>query len=94
MNHVQVAVSWRKGADTTRSLVNASGLYLERERVLHKALLMLALLYGNETMIQREKERSRISAVQMDKFRGLFSIRRMDRMPNARLREFCRGMKG
>ena len=40
-------------------------------------------------MIWREKERSRISAVQMDKVRGLLSIRRMDKVLNGRIRQLC-----
>ena len=42
-----------------------------------------------ETMFWKEKERSRIMAVQMDILRGLQGIRRMDRFPNARIRELC-----
>ena len=30
----------------------------------------------------------------MDNLRGLLGIRRMDRVPNARIRELCRVMKG
>ena len=30
----------------------------------------------------------------MDNLRGLLSIRRVDRVPNARIREFCGGKKG
>ena len=52
------------------------------------------LMYGSETMIWREKERSRIRAVQMDNFRGLQGIRRMDKIPNAGIRELCGVMKG
>ena len=44
---------------------------------------------GSETMLWREKERSRIRAVQMDNLRGLLSIRRMDWVPDARIRELC-----
>ena len=40
-------------------------------------------------MLWREKERSRIRAVQMGNLRGLLGIRRMDRVPNARMRELC-----
>ena len=36
---------------------------------------------------------SRIKAVQMDNFRGLLGIRRIDKMPNARIRELCRVAK-
>ena len=45
-------------------------------------------MYGSETMLWKEK--SRIRAVQMDNLRGLLSIRRIDRVPNARIREMCR----
>ena len=55
---------------------------------------MPVLTYGSETMIWREKERSRIKAVQMDNLRGLLGIRRMDKVPNARIRELCGVTKG
>ena len=45
---------------------------------------MLVLLYDTKTMIWREKERSRIRAVQIDNLRGLLGVRRMDRVPNVR----------
>ena len=34
-------------------------------------------------------ERSRIKAVKMDHLRGLLGIRRMDTVPNARIKELC-----
>ena len=40
-------------------------------------------MYGNETMIWREKERFRIKVVQMNNLRGLLGIRRMDKFSNA-----------
>ena len=40
-------------------------------------------------MLWKEKERSRVRDVQMDNLRGLFVIRRMDRVPNERIRELC-----
>ena len=55
--------------------------------VLHEALLVPVLMYGSETMLWKEKGRSRIRAVQMDNLRGLLGIKRMDRVPNARIRE-------
>ena len=55
---------------------------------------MPALVYGSETMIWMEEERSRIRAVQMDKIRSLLGIRRMGRVPNARIRESCGMAKG
>ena len=48
----------------------------------NESLLMPVLMYGSYTMIWREKERSRIRAVQMDKIKGLLGIRRMDKVPN------------
>ena len=45
-------------------------------------------------MLWREKERSRVRAVQMGNFRGLPGIRRMNKVPNARIWELCRVKKG
>ena len=61
-----VAESGRIVGGEIRSLVNV--------RDLHEGLLVL--LYGSETMIWREKERSMIRAVQMENFRGLLCIRK------------------
>ena len=36
-------------------------------------------------MLWKEEERFRIRAVEMDTLRGLLDIRRMDRVPNARI---------
>ena len=41
-------------------------------------------------LIGMEKERSRIRAVQTDNFRVLLGIRRMDKVPNAGIREFVK----
>ena len=76
------------------SLVIARGLQLVCARVLHEGLLGPVLLYGSYTLIYREKERSRIRAVQMDNFRGLLGVMRMNRAPNARSRELCGVPKG
>ena len=51
--------------------------------VLHETLLVPVLMYGSETMLWKEKARSRVRAVHMDNLRGLLGIRRMDRVPNA-----------
>ena len=51
------------------------------------SLLVAVLMYGSETMIWKE-ERSRIKAVEMKNLRGLLGIR-MDKVPNARIRELC-----
>ena len=56
-------VGGRKVAGIIRSLVNARSLQLDCARVLHESLLVPVLTYHSETMIWREKERSRIRAV-------------------------------
>ena len=70
--------SGRRVAGAIRSLVNGRNLHLEYAMV----LLMPVLTYGSETMIWKKKERSKIRAVQMNNFRGLLGIRRMDEVPN------------
>ena len=69
-----------------RSLVNDRSLQLECAGVLHESLLVPVFTFGSETMIWREKERSRIRDVQMDNLRGLLGIRRIDKFPSARIR--------
>ena len=48
----------RRVAGAIRSLVNARELQLECGRVLHETLLAPVLMYGSETVLWREKERS------------------------------------
>ena len=74
-------------------IINRS-LQLQCARVLQESLLVLILMYGSETMIGREKERSRIRAVKMDNLRGLLGTRRMDKVPNAQIRQLCRVTEG
>ena len=76
---------WRRVTGAIGSLVNAM--------VLHVILLIPLLMYGSETVIWRE-EGSRIRVVQMDNFKGLLGIRRMDKVPNAQIRGLCRVTKG
>ena len=57
-------------------------------------LLVPVLMYASETVLLKEKERSRIRATQMGSLRGLVDIRRMDRVPNVRIRELCGVKKG
>ena len=78
----------------SRSLVSARGLKPECVRVLHEMSLVPVLIYGSETMIWKEEERSRIRVVQMDKITSLLGIRRMDGVPNARIRELSGMAKG
>ena len=78
--------NWKRVASAIRSLVNTRNLHLECAIVLHKTLLVPVLMYGNESMLWKEKERTKIRDVQIDYFRGLLDIRRMDRFPNAHIR--------
>ena len=57
-------------------------------------MLVPVLIYTSNIMLSKEKERSRICAVQMDNLRGLLGIRRKDRASNARTRNLCRVTKG
>ena len=86
--------SGRSVAGTIRSLVNAGDLQLEYANFLHESLFVPVLMYGSETMLWKEMERSRIWAVQMDNLRGFLDIRRMDKVPNALIRELCGVRKG
>ena len=82
-------MSGRKIAVAIRSLVNVRSLQLECARVLHESLLAPFLTYGSKTMIWREKERSRIRYIQLDNLSGLLGIRKIDKVPNARIRQLC-----
>ena len=64
-------------------MVNARSLHLECAKVFYKSLLVPVLSFGSETMIWREKEKSRIRGLQIYNLRGLLDIRKMDRVPNA-----------
>ena len=79
-------LSVRKVTGAIRSLVSAWSLRLELARVLSEFLLVPVLMYGSETMVWKEDERSRIRAVQSDNFRDLLSMSRTGRIPNARVR--------
>ena len=46
---------------------------------------MPVLIYGSETMVWREKERSRIRAAQMEYLRSLLGIRRRDNVLKSRM---------
>ena len=64
-------------------------MQLECARVFHESLLVPIFTYGSETMIWKEKEKSKISAVQTDDLKSLLGIRRMNKVSNARIRELC-----
>ena len=71
------------------------GLWLMlRVSILHESLLVPVLMYGSETVISKEKKRSRIRAVHMDNLKGLLGIMRIYKVSNARTTELCGVMKG
>ena len=78
--HNQV-VNGRKVASAIRFLVNTSCLQLECARVLQEGLFVPILCI---VLIWREKKIS--SIIQMDSLRGLLVIRRVDGVPNGRIR--------
>ena len=82
---------WVAGA--IRSLVNTRDLQLECARVLYEKLHCLFLCMVVR-QLWKDKEISRNRAIQMDNIRGLISIRRIDMVPNGRLKEFCGVKKG
>ena len=54
---------------------------------MYETLLVSVLTYDSNKMLWKEKERTRIRAIQMDNLKGLLGIRRMDRVLNAQIRE-------
>ena len=46
-------------------------------------------MYGSDTILWKEKWRSRIRAVEVDNPKGLLGVRRVDRAPIAWIRELC-----
>ena len=46
-------------------------------------------MYSSGTMLWKGKDRFRIRALQMDNLRSLLGLRKMDRVPNAWMRELC-----
>ena len=84
----------RRVEGAIRLLVIAKSLQLEYLKVLYEALLAPVLFYGIETMVWKEKKRSRVMAVQFDDLRGLLNIRGMNKVQNAWIRELCIVMEG
>ena len=69
------------------SLVNARSIKLQCARLLHEVVLMPILLYDIETIIWK------VDQAYADG-QPLLGIRRVDRVLNTQIKEFCRGMKG
>ena len=86
--------SGRKVEGAIMSLINARDLQLECSKVLHETLLAPVFMYGSETMLWKEKERYRTRALQMDILIELLGIRRVDRVPNARMWKLCEVKRG
>ena len=61
--------------------------------VLHEIMLALVLMYGSKTMLWKEKERSRIRAVQMTISEACLVLGGWI-VANAQIRELCGVMKG
>ena len=60
---------------------------------MHEIIFVPVFMYGNETMLWKEKERFRIRAVQKDNLRSLLGIRKMYRVTIAwirKIRKLCR----
>ena len=51
-------------------------------------------MYGSEKMLQRHLKKLWIKAEQLDSLSGLLGIKKIDRIPNARVREFGIVKKG
>ena len=61
---------------------------------MNEPLLVPVLTYTSWTMLWKEEGVSRIRPVQMENLKGLLGIRRLDRVPNARIKELCEVKKG
>ena len=67
---------------------NAWCFQLECAKVLYESLLIVpVLMYGTGTLISKEKDKASVKGVQMDNLRSLLGIRRIDKFPNARIRD-------
>ena len=87
-------VNGRKVAGAIKSLVNVKELSLECARVLHEGMLLPVLLYSSETMVLNKKYRSKVQCVQMDNLRGVLGVRRINKVRNELIREWCGVKKG
>ena len=52
------------------------------------------IVYVSETVIWNEKEEYKIRPVQMDTFRYLLGIKKIDKVPNTWIRKVCSDEKG
>ena len=75
--YVQLSISLFSVFKCLGCILDETGTDVAECRRKVAALFIPFLLYASETMIWREKKKSRIRAVQMDSFRGLLGIRRI-----------------
>ena len=88
-------VQGRRVAGFVSSMVKKNGLNVECARAtIHNVVLVPTLLYGSETICLKEKEMSRIRALEMDCLRSIVDVRRIDRVRNADVRKVCGVQKG
>ena len=81
--------SGKRVASAIRFLVNARNLQLQCARFLHESFLVPIRMYSSETRIWSGKEGSRIISVKIENYRGLLGIRRMNKLPNTRIKQLC-----
>ena len=82
-------MSGRRGAGAISSLVNAKDLQLECASLVHETLLVLVLTYGSGGR-RRDLELGLYRWI----ISGFLGVGRMDRVPNAWIRELCEVTKG
>ena len=61
---------------------------------MQETLVVPVLMYGSKAMLWKEKKKSRIRDAQINIIKGLVGIRRVNRVPNAWIREFYGVTKG
>lgn len=76
----------RRNGGATKALGNEKGMSLDFARTLHESLLILTLRQQNETMVQKERQRSRIKAMHMNSLWAMIRVRKSDRIKNERMR--------
>ena len=101
MNEVQMMLSvvgrWRVGGELhvlLGSWLMLKVCSLSAQGGLHETLLVIVLMYCSETVIWKDEERYRIRDVQTNNILGLVGIRRMDKLPNSRIKDLYGVTKG
>ena len=79
--------SRRRVAGAIRFLVNAKDLQLQCARFLLETYMYVCM--GVRQYHGKRRRDLRVRVVQMDNLKGLLGVKRMDRVPNAQIRELC-----